>query len=160
MFEIMKKARNLYHYAVRRIKKKANLIRAQKLLEASESGSSDLLNEMKKVKGSKKFRHDLPDEVAGASGEPNIVEKFCEVYEELYNSSGSSEALQEIKEQLRRSIMEESTEEVFKVTGEVVKEAACKMKPGKGDVSESYTSDAILNAPDILFDQLAAVYRS
>ena len=34
------------------------------------------------------------------------------------------------------------------------------MKPGKGDVSEGYTSDAILNAPDILFDQLALVYRS
>ena len=50
LFVIMKKTRNLYHYAVRRIKKKA-----QKLLEASDSGSSDLLNEMKKVKGSKKF---------------------------------------------------------------------------------------------------------
>ena len=34
------------------------------------------------------------------------------------------------------------------------------MKAGKGDVSEGYTSDAILNAPDILFDQLALVYRS
>ena len=75
LFVIMKKTRNLYHYAVRRIKKKA-----QKLLEASDSGSSDLLNEMKKVKGSKKFWHDPPDEVAGASGEPNIVEKFYEVY--------------------------------------------------------------------------------
>lgn len=34
------------------------------------------------------------------------------------------------------------------------------MKPKKGDVSESYTSDAILNAPDILFDLLASVFRS
>ena len=70
LFDIMKKARNLYHYAVRRIKKKADLIRAQKILEASESGSSDLLNEMKKIRGSKKFRHDLPDEVSGAGGGP------------------------------------------------------------------------------------------
>ena len=34
------------------------------------------------------------------------------------------------------------------------------MKSGKGDVSNGYTSDAILNAPDILFDQLSLVYRS
>ena len=34
------------------------------------------------------------------------------------------------------------------------------MKPKKSDISGSYTSDAILNAPDILFDQLASVYRS
>ena len=50
--------------------------------------------------------------------------------------------------------------EVGKVTGAIVKEAACKMKAGKGDVSNGYTSDAILNAPDILFDQLSLVYRS
>ena len=161
LFEIMKKARNLYHYAVRKIKKQADLIRAQKLLEAAQTGSVDLLNEMKKIKGSKKDKLDLPDEVAGESGESNIVEKFCEVYEELYNSSGSYEALQGIKEQLEINIGgAESLEEVSKVTGEIVKKAACKMKPGKGDVSEGYTSDAILNAPDILFDQLALVYRS
>ena len=50
--------------------------------------------------------------------------------------------------------------EVDKITGAIVKEAACKMKAGKGDVSNGYTSDAILNAPDILFDQLSLVYRS
>ena len=108
------------------------MIRAQKLLEAAETGSADLLKEMKKIKGSKKVKLDLPDEVAGASGESNIVEKFCEVYEELYNSSGSYDALQGIKEQLEINIVgEESLEEVLKVTGEIVKKAACKMKPGK-----------------------------
>ena len=34
------------------------------------------------------------------------------------------------------------------------------MKPGKGDVSGSYTSDAFLNAPDSLFERLASVFRS
>ena len=34
------------------------------------------------------------------------------------------------------------------------------MKCGKGDVSGGYSSDAILNGPDVLFDQLAAVFRS
>ena len=34
------------------------------------------------------------------------------------------------------------------------------MKPNKGDVTGEYTSDAILNAPDILFKLLANVFRS
>jgi hypothetical protein len=50
--------------------------------------------------------------------------------------------------------------ELNKLTGDIVKQAACKMKPNKGDVSEGYTSNAILNGPDIFFELLAAVVRS
>ena len=82
----MKHSRNIYHYSVRKIKKQSELIRAQKLLEASESGSMDLLAEMKKVRGGSKVKADLTDNLEGANGEVNIAEKFCQVYEELYNS--------------------------------------------------------------------------
>ena len=34
------------------------------------------------------------------------------------------------------------------------------MKPGKTDVTEGYTSDIFLHAPDLLFENLAAVFRS
>jgi hypothetical protein len=54
----------------------------------------------------------------------------------------------------------DSIAEVKKVTGDFVKKACLKMKPGKMDVTEAFTSDVFLNAPDILFDQLAAVFRS
>ena len=47
-----------------------------------------------------------------------------------------------------------------KVTGSVVKEAALSMKPAKGDVTGGFTSDVILHAPDIMFEHMAAVYRS
>ena len=47
-----------------------------------------------------------------------------------------------------------------KVNGPIVKEAACRLKPGKSDVSGGYSSDAILHGPDILFDYLAMVIRS
>ena len=46
------------------------------------------------------------------------------------------------------------------MTGAKVKEAVGRMKPRKGDVSGGFTSDALFNAPDILFDRLAAVFRS
>ena len=46
------------------------------------------------------------------------------------------------------------------MTGLVVRQAVEKMKPNKTDVSGSYVSDALKNSPDILFDQLANVFRS
>ena len=35
-----------------------------------------------------------------------------------------------------------------------------RMRPGKSDVTENYSSDVFLNAPDVLFEHLAAVFRS
>ena len=45
-------------------------------------------------------------------------------------------------------------------TGKTVKEACSHMLPGKTDVTEVYTSDVFIHAPDILFDHLAAIFRS
>ena len=46
------------------------------------------------------------------------------------------------------------------MTGEVVKKAACKMKPAKSDVSRVFSFDAVLHALDSFFDILALGYRS
>ena len=94
------------------------------------------------------------------SGEDNIVEKFKDAYSALYNSSESSEDLMKLKDILREEISADFLNEVNKITGQSVKEASCRMKPRKSDVSSSYTSDAILNAPDIFFDMIALVYKS
>ena len=66
----------------------------------------------------------------------------------------------EIKEKLKHMIDEESLGEVDRITGSVVKQAACQMKPNKGDVSGGYTSDTLLNAPDQLFEHLSLVFKS
>ena len=65
-----------------------------------------------------------------------------------------------IKEKIKDLVQHDSGEEVFKITGAIVRKAAELMKKGKADVSESYTTDAIIQAPDTLFEYLAAVYRS
>ena len=41
-----------------------------------------------------------------------------------------------------------------------VNEACSSMKPGKADVTGSYTSDNLLHGPDYLFDLFAGVFRS
>ena len=158
--DIMCRTRNQYHYTIRRVKKMADTLRAKRLLEASETDSCNLLKEMKKVKGNKKEKNDLPEAVGGAFGQGQIVEEFKAVYSDLYNSADTSEDLAKLKDILKANISENSVSEADKVTGHAVKQAACRMKPGKSDISGSYTSEAILNAPDIFFDLLALVYRS
>lgn len=159
---IMDGARNRYHYSIRRARKTSELVRAKKLFESSEAGCMNLLQEMKTIKrGGSSQCSDLPDSVAGANGEEEIVSKFREVYSKLYNSWGSEEEITAIKQKvsvLRES--ENSLQEVLKLTGQVVRKAAMNMKPAKADVSESFTSDALLHAPDSLFNLLALVYRS
>ena len=50
----------------------------------------------------------------------------------MYNSWGSEEEMVNIKQMVAGLIQSEgSLAEVFKLTGEVVKKTACKMKPAK-----------------------------
>ena len=95
LHSIMVKTRNKYHYAVRRAKKSADFVRAQKLFEAAELGGVKLFEELKNV--SKNSGADLPENVAGANGENEIVGKFRDVYQTLYSAWGSQAEMVTIK---------------------------------------------------------------
>ena len=89
------------------------------------------------------------------------MEEFKKVYEDLYNSLDDSEILKHLKEEIEeKAKAKESTTEVNKITGSVVKSASKRLRAGKGDVTGSYTSDAIKSCPDIFFDMTAAVFCS
>ena len=159
LYHVMRSTRAKYHTAIRKVQRAADKIKAQKLYEASSSGGSDLMREMKKSHGGK-HSPNLPENVAGANGEEEICEKFRTVYSALYNSADSSEEMVNVKERVEDNIGEDSINEVQKITCATVKMAAVSMKKSKGDVTGSFSSDAIRNAPDILFENLAAVFRS
>ena len=80
---------------------------------------------------------------------------FKNSYDELYNSSPS---VQEMAENIAQS--ESAATEVNKVTLAVAKEAIGKLKPKKSGVTGSYVSDALKNAPDLLFELFAVHFRS
>ena len=82
------------------------------------------------------------------------------MYEDLFNSAESVQAMQSIKEHLQTLIGPDSILEVNKITGASVKEACSRMKSGKADVTGSFTSDVLLHGPDNLFEYLAGIFRS
>ena len=80
------------------------------------------------------------------------------MYETLYSSADTQDEMTLLVEKVQRLVNPNSLQEVAKITAGKVKEAVCLMKPKKGDVSGGFTSYALLNAPDILFDQIADVF--
>ena len=96
----------------------------------------------------------------GVVGEENIAELFKTSYEDLYNSAGSSEEMLRLISELNRNICAADKVEVEKINGAIVKEAVQRLKSKKNDVSESYVSDAFKAALDLLFKQLAVVFKS
>ena len=163
LYHVMCWARNKFHYAVRKAKRLAGNVQSRKLLEAAEMGDIALMAEMKRILGRKDTGQTVPESLDGKVTHDTILERFKECYEELYNSAGSENAMDIMKAKLEQIVKDDvlgSTHEIQKVTGQVVKEACRRMLPGKTDVTESYTSDVFLHAPDILFDHLAAVFRS
>ena len=154
------KKKSQYHYAVRRAKAKSDQHKAENLLAAALQGDTALLHEMKLIRKGGGGPAELPDTVAGANGEQEIVDKFRFVYSGLYNSASTEDEMKALHDKVDKLITADSVQHVARVTGSIVKEAVCSMRPRKSDVSSCYTTDALLNAPDILFEQLAVIFRS
>ena len=102
------------------------------------------MKELKKSLDSKDSSQSVPDCLEGKVTHDTILEKFKECYQDLYNSAGTETAMSGIKEKLQLLINSDALEEVAKVTGSKVKEACGKMKPGKADVTGSYSCDVFL----------------
>ena len=124
------------------------------------SGDIELMKEMKRLKTGNGPMEELTDTVDGVTGDHEVAGKFREVYEALYNSSPSDPEMTNLKVKIQMLIQTEASEyEIEKLTADVVKEAVCLMKPHKMDISQGFSSDAILHAPDLLFSLLSLVFR-
>ena len=131
--------------------------------DAAAQSNLTFFKEMKKVLYEKSSGQDIPDKLEGKVSHDDILDKFKECYEQLYNSAPSVESMLKVKEDISRTISDNvalSEIEIAKITPDVVKAAAANMKPHKSDVSESFTSDVFLHGPDIMFEYLTLVFKS
>ena len=121
-------------------------------------GENQLVNKMKSI--SKVGCPDLPDTVGGVDGEENITELFKKSYEALFTSAPTGYETELVRDRLKQLIDISAMDEINKVDANSVKYAAHKLKHGKCDVSNGFMSDALKNAPDFLYHQLAVSFRS
>ena len=86
--------------------------------------------------------------------EDKISDHFANIYENLYNSVNDDDDLNIIKDEVEKKISYSSIDDIEKVTPKIVKDAICHLNPGKSDPTYSFSSDCLINAPDILSEQM------
>ena len=160
LHRVMVNTRVKYRRAVRQARQKASSAKAHSLLDAAARGDQALLQEMRRVLGSKHQKQEVPDVLEGAVGQGPVVEKFRSLYEALYNSAGTQDRMEELKQEMKSMLDCSSEGEVRKVTTEEVAKACQRMKGGKIDVSQGYVSNVFHHAPPLLCQKLAAIFRS
>ena len=94
------------------------------------------MTKLKKTLSRQKGGQQMPESLKGELTEDGILGKFRDLYAELYNSAGTEEEVGRLKLHLNNQIAQDSLNEVKKITGDIVKKAAERLKPGKNDVSE------------------------
>ena len=152
---MMKKTRNKYHYEYKKCQRAEEKVKKSKLFEACVSGDGDLFKELKSLRKSKAVVATSMDGVTD-----NVEEHFKNKYKQLFNSTNDGVELVKVQAETEALIEERSLEDVLKVTPEVVKEAAHKLKSGKSDPVFSFSSDCFKNASDQMFEKLAMMIQS
>ena len=89
----------------------------------------------------------------------NIEEHFKETYEKLYNSVDDRSNMEMLKTEVHSLIDSSDSYDLSKVTPEIVREAATRLKSGKSDPSFSYSADCLKNGPNILFTHLSFILK-
>ena len=152
---IMKRTRNVYHYQIRKCKHAADRIKRNTLLDACLNDNGDIFVELKKL------RRSTPAQTSVIDGESdNIPNHFAEIYRNLYNSAPDKDNTQQLYEKIDRMINSDSMKAVDRITPKVVEEAIRKIKSGKNDPINTFSSDCVKNAPSILHEHLANIFRS
>ena len=158
VFEIRNKTRREYRRAARWVIRNQEKLKAQRMSDSLYLGRSrDFWSELRNTR---RRRAPQANDVDGVVGEPAICEHFRSKYENLYNSvSYEASEMNELSSDIDKAINHCCKRNHCYVNHEVsvsdVKKAVSRMKSGKSDCDEGFSSDHIVNACSQLFVHLS-----
>ena len=155
LHNIMKRTRNIYHYHYKKCKQAEEKIRRSKLLSACLGEGGDLFNEIKALRKSPPANATSIDGVS-----TDVPDHFRDIYSTLYNSANDAAELSMVHERVESAVSSSQIDAVLKITPELLKKAADKLKPGKSDPVYSFSSDCFKNATMSLYEHLSTVLKS
>jgi hypothetical protein len=153
LHRIMKRTRNIYHYALRKCKRAAENIKKDMLLKSCATKGNDIFDELRRL------RHVKSNPPTRIDGNSKPEERFAEFYSELYNSIDDKPEMLTLLNEVEVSINEDSLCEVDKVTDDIIAEVINEVKPKKNDPIFQFNSTCIKHAPPSLHRHLANVIR-
>ena len=89
----------------------------------------------------------------------DIATHFADIYNNLYNSVDDQEDVQKLYRRINKRVNSCSLHDGSMVTPSIVSEAVDHLKSEKSDPSYDFSSDCLKNAPFVLFEQLATLFR-
>ena len=156
---VMKRTRNAYHYAVRRVKKNAAQIKQDKLIDSLKGGgSANLLKEFKKQRLGNV--NNFASKIDGISGNNNIANHFSNLYSNLYSRNKSEPEMKVFLDNLNDSININDLSEIDRVTPAIVFQAISSLHKNKSDNTYAWKSDAIIYGGDILSNYFTLLFHS
>ena len=155
LHQMMKKTRNIYHMAAKKCRRAEENTRKNKLLEACISGEGNIFTEIKAMRKTKQV---VANSIDGVTD--NISEHFKNIYSDLFNSVEDAENMAKVSEDITNRIQPKDIEGIEKVTPEIIKKAASRLKAGKSDSVFMFSSDCIKVESKSLAALLASVFQS
>ena len=156
LHNLMKKTRNIYHFHIRKGKRKINTLKKNSLLDACFGNQNmDIFTEIKKLR---KCSSTVATTIGGMR--EDIPNHFANIYEDLYNSVSDEKEVQDFQLALKKRINQSSMRDVLKVTPSLIAEDVSHLKSGKSDPVFEFSSDCIKNVPTLFYEHLALVFRS
>ena len=155
VYDIMKRTRARYHYAIRCAKRNEYETRKLKLA-STKCGSSDMWRELKKISPIAK---NIPSTVDEACGGPEIAELFVEKYETLYNSVPTSKKELDIIRADIASVLGNSICNVD-ISVTIISKCVRKLKAGKRDGGHGFDSDHLINGSVKLFHMIRFLFNA
>ena len=157
LYDNMRFYRNKFKYAKRRTLIAAEAIRRDRFLESSLEGDKSLFEELKKFKGAPP---NIASKVDGHTDPESITNHLKNIYQGLYNRTGTKAPLQNLLDEVNESITSSDTTEVEKVTPELIQKIVKdKIKSEKSDPEFDLTTDNLKQAPFSLFVHLANFFK-
>ena len=156
--DVMKRTRNAYHYAVRRLKRNAEVIKDENLMKHCLGGNSN--NIIKEFKKQNHATQTVVSSIDGHNNNQDIADNFSSIYKHLYQKNDSSELLKAQLEGLNSNINSENYAEVDKITPGIVYQAIESLKSCKNDNFYNFKSDAIIIGKDVLINYLTVLFQT
>ena len=157
LLNVMKSSKLQYKYAVRRLKRASDKLQGDKFVQELLKGDCNIFAEIKKYRGTVKTCSSTIDGEVGAG---NISNHFAGIYSELFSKVDPDEEFKGLEETIKSNIGAECSQDVEKITEELIKLALQKMKAGKSDGLYDFTSDCLINGPPSLLKHLTNIIRT
>ena len=154
LHHIMKRTRNIYHYAIRKCKRATDCIKKDKLLNSCLAGKNNIFDEIRKMRS---VRNNAPKSIDGSE---KPAERFAEVYGELYNSVDDALETRNLFEQVETCIDANSLHDVDLITADVIADVVKDIKSNKSDPEFCFNSDCIKRAPATLYVHISKFIKS